>query len=99
MSVPLIRWDAPGPYAVAFSTRRGGVSGGPFESLNLGRLTDDDSANVDENRRRLCDAVGAKSEDLVLNRQVHGATVTRAEPGTRGGTGTACGPRSRTCRC
>ena len=36
----LIRVDLPGA-AVAFSTRQGGVSEGPFESLNLGRLTAD----------------------------------------------------------
>jgi YfiH family protein len=83
MTVPLIRWDAPGPYTVAFSTRLGGVSAGPFESLNLGRSTRDDSANVDENRRRLCAALGIEPECLALNRQVHGATVKRAEEGER----------------
>ena len=33
--------DLPGARAV-FTTRRGGHSSGPYESLNLGRLTDDD---------------------------------------------------------
>ena len=42
---------------VLFSSRRGGVSGGPFASLNLGRLTADDGANVDANRERLAAAV------------------------------------------
>jgi polyphenol oxidase len=83
MSVPLIRWDAPGPYTVAFSTRLGGVSEGAYESLNLGRSTRDDSENVDENRRRLCETVGVDRERLALNRQVHGATVNRAEAGER----------------
>ena len=83
MTVPLIRWDAPGPYTVAFSTRLGGVSVGAYESLNLGRSTRDDSANVDENRRRLCASVGVEPERLALNRQVHGATVNRAEKGER----------------
>jgi polyphenol oxidase len=83
MTVPLIHWDAPGPYTVAFSTRLGGVSAGPFESLNLGRSTRDDSANVDENRRRLCAALGIEPERLALNRQVHGAAVNRAEEGER----------------
>jgi YfiH family protein len=83
MSVTLIRWDAPGPYEVAFSTRNGGVSEGSFASLNLGLLTDDLPANVDENRRRLCDTVGADSERLAMNRQVHAATVNRAKPGER----------------
>lgn len=83
MMVPLIRWDAPGPYTVAFSTRLGGVSVGAYESLNLGRSTRDDSANVDENRRRLSASVGVEPERLALNRQVHGATVNRAEKGER----------------
>jgi YfiH family protein len=84
MSVPLIRWDGPAAYEVAFSTRQGGVSEGPFESLNLGRLTEDDAANVEENRRRLCAAVGADPERLAMNRQVHAASVHRAEAGARG---------------
>ena len=84
MNVPLLRWDSPGPYAVGFSTRQGGVSRGAFASLNLGRLTDDETQNVDENRRRLCAAVGADPKRLAMNRQVHGPTVNRAEPGARG---------------
>jgi len=83
MTVPLIRWEAPGPYTVAFSTRLGGVSEGSFESLNLGRRTRDKPENADENRRRLCASVGVEPERLALNRQVHGATVNRAEPGDR----------------
>lgn len=84
MSVPLLWWDAPGPYEVAFSTRRGGVSEGPYESLNLGLLTDDAPEHVEQNRTRLCDAVGADPARLAMNRQVHAATVNRAEPGERG---------------
>src|SRR2546430_9151948 len=84
MSVPLIRWDVPGPYTVACSTRRGGVRDGSFESLNLGRKTRDKPESVDENRRRLSEAVGVEPERLALNRQVHGTTVNRAEAGERG---------------
>jgi YfiH family protein len=84
VSVPLLRWDPPGPYEVAFSTRRGGVSGGAFESLNLGLLTHDEPARVEENRRRLCDAVDVDHETLAMNKQVHSATVNRAEAGRRG---------------
>jgi YfiH family protein len=69
---------------VAFSTRQGGVSEGPYESLNLGRLNGDDLARVDENRRRLCAALGADVERLTLNRQQHSATVHRAHAGRRG---------------
>ncbi|MGE5274566.1 MAG: polyphenol oxidase family protein [Verrucomicrobiota bacterium] len=81
----LIRWDAPGPYVVAFSTRRGGVSEAPFDTLNLGRLTEDDPEHVIENRRRLCAEVGTEPDELRFGRQVHGAVVRRAagtgEPG------------------
>ena len=63
---------------VLFSTRRGGVSEGPFASLNLGRLTADHGANVDANRERLAAAVGLPRERFLYGRQVHGATVRRA---------------------
>jgi polyphenol oxidase len=84
MSVPVLWWDAPGPYQVAFATRHGGVSAGPYESLNLGRLTRDGPENAEENRRRLCAAVGADYARLAMNRQVHSATVNRAVAGERG---------------
>jgi len=74
----LIRWDAPGPYVVAFSTRLGGVSGPPFDTLNLGRLTDDDPGHVTENRRRLCAEVEVEPDQLRFGRQVHGPVVRRA---------------------
>lgn len=80
----VLRWDAPGPYEVAFSTRLGGVSEGPYASLNLGRMTGDEVERVDENRRRLCAAIGADHERLALNRQVHSALVHRASPAARG---------------
>jgi polyphenol oxidase len=75
--------DLPGG-RVLFSTRRGGVSAGPFASLNLGRLTDDDGANVDANRERIAAAVGLPRERFIYGRQVHGASVRRAAepPGT-----------------
>jgi YfiH family protein len=81
----VIRWDAPGPYEVVFTTRRGGVSEGPYASLNLGRRTGDDVVCVDENRRRACAEIGANAEKLALNYQVHSALVHRAVPGERGG--------------
>ena len=83
MSVTLLSWDVPGPYSVAFSTRGGGVSEGTFDSLNLGLMTHDEPTNVEENRRRLCEAAGAEVARLAMNRQVHAATVNRAEPGER----------------
>jgi YfiH family protein len=76
--------DLPGG-TVLFSTRRGGVSNGPFASLNLGRLTDDSDANVDANRERLAAATGHARERFLYGRQVHGAGVRRATepPGPR----------------
>jgi YfiH family protein len=80
----VILWDAPGPYVVAFTTRRGGVSTGPYASLNLGLLTADEPANVEENRRRASAALGADQGRIAMNRQVHAATVNRAQAGERG---------------
>ena len=60
-----------------FTTRRGGVSTGPYASLNLGRKTADDGANVDANRERLAAAVGLPRERFLYGIQVHGATVRR----------------------
>ena len=76
----MIHWDRAGPYAVGFTTRDGGVSSGPYESLNLGVLTDDDPANVVENRRRTCNEAGADAETVTMAWQHHGAEVRRAEP-------------------
>jgi YfiH family protein len=84
MSDDLIPWQPSGPYRVVFSTRRGGVSEGPYESLNLGRRTGDDVERVDENRRIVCSALEADPRDLALNFQMHSAIVNRAEPGVRG---------------
>jgi purine-nucleoside/S-methyl-5'-thioadenosine phosphorylase / adenosine deaminase len=77
-------WDGPHVGAalpggrVLFSTRRGGVSGGPYASLNLGLLTDDEPAAVAENRERLAGAAGLRWERVCFGRQVHGARVRRA---------------------
>jgi YfiH family protein len=84
----VIRWeDAPGPYEVAFSTREGGVSEGPYASLNLGRATADEPERVNENRRRLCAEVGAEPDALAMNYQHHSADVLRARAGSRGARG------------
>ena len=64
--------DLPGGTAL-FTTRRGGVSEGPYASLNLGLWTDDDAGRVRENRERVRVEVGA--ERLAQGRQVHGTRV------------------------
>jgi YfiH family protein len=69
--------DLPHARAV-FSGKQGGVSKGPYESLNLGMLTQDSPGNVTENRARLGDVVGHPWERFCYGRQVHGGTVRRA---------------------
>jgi purine-nucleoside/S-methyl-5'-thioadenosine phosphorylase / adenosine deaminase len=72
----LIRWeDAPDGVSVAFTTRVGGASRGPYESLNLGALTGDDPAAVRENRRRAVEAAGGDPERATMAWQVAGAAV------------------------
>jgi YfiH family protein len=73
--LPLIRPDWPAPAAVraACSTRQGGVSRGPWAGLNLGR-GGDESAAVDENRRRLTAALGLPGAPCWI-KQVHGTRV------------------------
>ena len=58
-----------------FSTRKGGVSAGPFASMNLGYGRGDDDANVDENYRRICGAAGLTRENIVAAKQRHGTNV------------------------
>jgi YfiH family protein len=79
----VIRWAQDG-YVVAFTTRAGGVSQGPYASLNLGRLTLDPPEHVDENRRRACAQLDVAVDDLAFNRQVHSTAVHRASAGARG---------------
>jgi hypothetical protein len=76
----VIRWHAPGPYVVAFTTREGGVSTGGHASLNLGSRFDD-AARIAENRRLACAELGLDAGRLVANRQRHTTTVRRAVPG------------------
>jgi len=79
----VIHWRQPG-YVVAFTTRVGGVSTGPYDSLNLTTGTGDAQELVDENRRRACTALGLAYERLAFNRQLHSPTVHRAHAGARG---------------
>src|SRR5690606_30267587 len=79
--VALIRWTSrrfpPGTVA-AFSTRRGGVSTGPFASLNLALSGADEPEAVAENHRRFRRAAGA-GETVFCARQVHGTTVLEVD--------------------
>ncbi|MDH3700950.1 MAG: peptidoglycan editing factor PgeF [Alphaproteobacteria bacterium] len=62
-----------------FFTRRGGVSTGIYESLNVGYGSDDAAADVRENRRRAMAAFDPSAPPLNTVHQVHGRTVARVE--------------------
>jgi polyphenol oxidase len=74
---PHVAAELPGARAL-FSTRNGGVSEGPYASLNIGRMTGDDPERVDENRERLAAATGCPRPHVLYGRQVHGTDVRRA---------------------
>jgi len=57
------------------STRHGGVSGSPYDTLNLGRHVGDDPPCVEENRRRFCAALDTDPAWLATAGQVHGSTI------------------------
>jgi polyphenol oxidase len=61
-----------------FTNRAGGVSQGPYASLNLGLNTEDARAVVLENLGRAAAAAGFGGEQLTLVNQVHGDRVVQA---------------------
>ena len=65
-------WPAPANVRATFTTRAGGVSAAPFDSLNLGDHVQDDPASVRTNRAILRATIGARP---VFLRQVHGVDV------------------------
>ncbi|HEX4345888.1 MAG TPA: polyphenol oxidase family protein, partial [Solirubrobacteraceae bacterium] len=83
--------DLPAPFAWAgehiaiampggralFTTRRGGVSQAPYDTLNLALPTTDDPAAVDANRDRLAALIGIPRARTLLATQVHGTHVRR----------------------
>ncbi|QGU31884.1 peptidoglycan editing factor PgeF [Thermochromatium tepidum] len=71
-------WPAPDWVRACSTTRVGGVSRGPFASLNLGDHVGDDPGHVARNRDLLCSNLGLPAAPMWL-RQVHGCEVARAE--------------------
>jgi YfiH family protein len=63
----------------AFFTRQGGVSQGLYASLNLGRGSKDDPADVDENRRLAAAHFGAEAADLNTCFQIHSTIAVVAD--------------------
>ncbi|GID06798.1 peptidoglycan editing factor PgeF [Pseudomonas sp. 008] len=70
-------WPAPASVKACVTTRAGGVSLAPFDSLNLGDHVDDSPEAVAENRRRLTDRFSIQPAWL---QQVHGIVVAQADP-------------------
>ncbi len=76
-------WPAPPGVSALFTTRAGGVSPAPFDSLNLGDHVGDHPPSVAENRARLASAMGVRP---VFLQQVHGIELAHLQPDTPDGT-------------
>lgn len=63
------------PVKAAVSTRKGGVSPVPYDSMNMGLHTGDSPENVLENRRRFFEELGIPAGNLINCRQVHGTHI------------------------
>ncbi|MBA7935269.1 polyphenol oxidase [Klebsiella sp. RHBSTW-00215] len=74
------QWAAPEGVAACSSTRIGGVSQFPYDSLNLGAHCGDNLQHVEENRRRMFAAGGLPSYPVWLE-QVHGTAVLKLDGG------------------
>lgn len=72
-------WPAPARVKACVTTRAGGVSVAPFDSLNLGTHVGDDPVAVKKNRQRLLSQLGCKPAWL---QQVHDIDVLEAAPET-----------------
>ena len=76
-------WLAPPGVHAVCTTRAGGVSGGPYQSLNLGEHVGDVPAHVSANRQRLAEAIGAQP---IFLSQVHGTGLATLDAQTADGT-------------
>ena len=98
-------------FAHAFFTRRGGVSSGPFSSLNLSLAVGDRAEDVAENRWRAAAVLGVAADAILVPRQVHergvimasGSSIAAEVEGTSAdaivsdGPGVACAVRTADC--
>ena len=76
-------WAVPSRVHALVSTRSGGVSARPFDSLNLAFHVGDDRERVQRNRRALADIAGVR--DIVWLDQEHGRRVLAAMPDAAAG--------------
>jgi YfiH family protein len=90
-------WPLPPGVRAACSLREGGVSRGPYASLNLGDHVGDDADAVGENRARFATQLGALP---VFLRQVHGTRTVELDLDTPDGTeADACWTHERGVAC
>jgi len=75
LTSPLL--DTCGNICHGFSTRQGGVSNPPWDSLNLGISRGDDPSAVRENYRIFCSALGTEADRAVLSQQTHSTNIRR----------------------
>ncbi len=68
-------FDEAGGVKHCFTTRIGGVSGPPYESLNLGMRTEDSRQNVFKNYGIICKALDIDVKNLVLSHQTHSDNI------------------------
>jgi copper oxidase (laccase) domain-containing protein len=75
-------WPAPAGVRAVFTTRAGGISAAPYDSLNLGDHVGDLPARVAANRALLRQALGGRA---VFLQQVHGSEVLALDGATEDG--------------
>lgn len=82
------KWDIFREYknlVALFSTRKGGVSKKPYDSLNIGFSTDDNKENVTKNRDKFFYTIGVSEKETTDAMQVHGDNIIIVEkPGNLG---------------
>ena len=85
-AVPLLRWDEAADHgaSVAVTTRHGGKSVAPYETLNLGLHVGDRPESVIDNRTRAATAFGVDLDTVVIARQVHGVAAAIVDREDRG---------------
>ncbi len=99
MTMVLIKpdWPAPAHVHAAFTTRAGGASVAPFDSLNLGDHVNDNAADVAANRALLRQTIGAQP---VFLKQVHGWETALLSLQTQDGTvADACATQAQGVAC
>ena len=69
----------PAPFRLNFTSRLGGTSTGPFDSLNLALHVGDDPRRVRDNRRRVLSSVNIRENAPVIAQQVHGKLCVRVD--------------------